>query len=75
MSTRSSLKEALGRRGKAEAASRVRSGSSVKLVIRGKTIERPVDLARLLADHGLTLSEAHAALDKLVAGRPVRLAR
>lgn len=46
---------------------RGRSVSAVEVVLsRSGVIDRPVDLARVLKRYGLTLSQAHAALNALV---------
>lgn len=46
---------------------RGRASSAVRyLLTRTGVIDRPIDLARTLKRYGLTLSEAHAALNTLV---------
>src|SRR5882762_10263409 len=72
MSTRSSFKEALARPGAAKASARGRSASAgVRLILRAGDIARPVDVARLLAQHGLSLRKAHDTLNRLTNGEGV----
>ena len=69
MSRHLSLREALVRPVDGQAGSREKSGSRVRLLIRaGSEVARPIDLARCLVEHGLSLRAAHAALEKLAAG-------
>ncbi len=69
MSTKSSFKEALARRGEAGEKSPGRSGSRISLVLRaGGEIDRPVDVARSLMSSGLSLRKAHEVLTRLTAG-------
>lgn len=50
-------------------ADRGRSASAVDLILsRNGVLDRPIDFALTLKRHGLTLSEAHAALNLLVGG-------
>ena len=72
MQTRSSLKEALERRGAIPAESPGQSTfPRVRLLVIAGRIERPVDLIRLFKGHGLSLKAAHATVDRLVAGNQV----
>jgi DNA-binding transcriptional regulator YiaG len=72
MSIKLSFKEALARRDKAKASSRERSASpGVRVILRAGDIARPVDVARLLATHGMSLRKAHETLNRLAAGETV----
>jgi len=72
MSTKLSFREALARPGGAKAKPRARSASRrVRLILRADEITRPVDLARLLARHGLSLRKAHETLQRLARGESV----
>jgi DNA-binding transcriptional regulator YiaG len=72
MSTRLSFKEALGRRAAAKAGARARSASPrARFVLRAGAIARPVDVARSLTRHGLSLRKAHDALSRLAEGETV----
>jgi DNA-binding transcriptional regulator YiaG len=72
MSTKLSLKEALGRRGRAGAASQSPSGiPKIKLLLAADRIARPVAVARFLFDHGMSLKKAHDVLGRIVEGRSV----
>jgi|KBSMisStaDraftv2_1062788.scaffolds.fasta_scaffold1102148_2 DNA-binding transcriptional regulator YiaG len=72
MSTKLSFREALARPGSAKARSPARSTSRpVRLILRAEEITRPVDLARLLARHGLSLRKAHEMLQRLARGESV----
>jgi DNA-binding transcriptional regulator YiaG len=72
MSTKLSFKEALARRDKTKASSRERSASpGVRLILRAGDIARPVDAARLLTTHGISLRKAHETLNRLAAGESV----
>src|SRR4029079_1617219 len=76
MSTKSAFREAFGRRGATRAAGRGRSASPmIKLLLEGEDMARPVDVIRLLAEHGLSLKKAHGVLDRLALGEriPVEL--
>ncbi|MGU3538695.1 helix-turn-helix domain-containing protein [Methylobacterium sp. A54F] len=67
-----SLKEALARRGEPAAVGRDPSGTLIRLRLRmNGDVDRPVDLARLLIDAGVTLRRAHALLDRMAAGESV----
>jgi hypothetical protein len=71
MSTKLSLKEALERR---EGPDERRSHSAfppIGFVLRGKTISRPVEVARFLMRSGLSLRKAHEILDRIAAGERV----
>src|SRR5262245_8471770 len=69
MSRKLSLREALAQQGKAPASVPAKSGSRVVVAIKAKgTINRPVDLARLLMARGLSLRKAHETLNKITAG-------
>lgn len=75
MSTKLSFREALARPGSAKAGSPVRSASRrVRLILRADEITRPVDLAPLLARHGLSLRRAHEMLQRLARGESVAAA-
>lgn len=77
MSTKLSLKEALGRRGKTGAESQSPSDTpKVRLLLSAVQIARPVAVARFLFDRGLSLKKAHNVLERIAAGRtvPVELA-
>ncbi|WP_162249969.1 hypothetical protein [Methylobacterium sp. Leaf456] len=66
------MKEALARRDAIPAADSVRSGSPIRLRLkRAGEIARPVDLARLLTRHGLSLKRAHATLNRITADEAV----
>lgn len=68
MSEALSLKEALARRDAPPAVDSVRSGSPIRLRLRrAGEIARPIDLARLLTRHGLSLKRAHATLNRIAA--------
>lgn len=72
MSTRSSFRAALERPGVAKAGAPNRSASSTtKLLLSSGPILRPVDVIRLLAQHGLALKKARAVVDRLGAGERV----
>jgi hypothetical protein len=45
--------------------------SAVRLILRAGEIARPVDLAHLLARHGLSLCNAHDTLQRLAAGQSI----
>lgn len=67
---RSSLKEALERRGqdRNEASDRRPSGIPIDLVLRAPgAIEKPVSLVRALVTFGLELRDAHDVVDRLAA--------
>jgi DNA-binding transcriptional regulator YiaG len=48
----------------------------VRLLLESADISRPVDVVRLLAQHGLSLKKAHSVLERLASGEriPVELA-
>ena len=72
MSTRLSFKETLGRRAATKAGSRARSASpTVRFILRAGASARPVDVARSLTRHGLSLRKAHDALSRLAEGETV----
>ena len=72
MSTKLLLKEALGRRGKTEVASRGPSDTpKVRLLLAADQIARPIAVARFLFGHGLSLKKAHNVLGRISAGRTV----
>ncbi|GJE17331.1 helix-turn-helix domain-containing protein [Methylobacterium marchantiae] len=72
-----SLKEALARRDAPKAESSARSGIPVRPRLRMKAeidkadIDRPVDVARLLVSHGVSLKRAHGFLQRIAAGDTV----
>jgi DNA-binding transcriptional regulator YiaG len=69
MSTRLSLREALGRRGKTPADRRRSSGSQViRVVLVANEIARPVELARVLVRRGVSLRKAHDILNRISEG-------
>jgi hypothetical protein len=72
MSAKLSLKEALGRRAGGPGGRRGRSASpGICFILRGKTISRPVEVARFLMRSGLSLRKAHEILDRIAAGERV----
>src|SRR5215467_3369154 len=76
MSTRLSLKEALGRRAKTPADRRKSSGSqAIRVVLVANEIAQPVELARELVRRGLSLRKAHDILNRVSEGAcvPVEL--
>jgi DNA-binding transcriptional regulator YiaG len=76
MSTRLSLKEALGRRAKAPADRRKSSASqAIRVVLVANVIAQPVELARVLVRRGLSLRKAHDILNRISEGAciPVEL--
>jgi DNA-binding transcriptional regulator YiaG len=76
VSRKLSLKEALGRLGKTQAKDRDRSASlrSVKAILTPGKINQPVELARALRRHGMSLRKAHETLNRLTAGQEVAVA-
>jgi hypothetical protein len=69
MSTRLSLKEALGPRGKAWGDRQKPSGSrAIWVVLVANEIARPVELARVLVRYGLSLRKAHDILNRISEG-------
>jgi DNA-binding transcriptional regulator YiaG len=76
MSSKLSLKEALGRLGKTQTESRDHSTSlaSVKAILSPGRIKEPVELARALRKHGMSLRKAHETLNRLTAGDEVAVA-
>ncbi len=74
MSTKSSFREALGRRDATKEKSRGRSAfPAVTVILVRDDIRQPVDFVRLLTRRGLSLRKAHDALSKLAAGESVEL--
>jgi len=76
MSTRLSLKEALGPRGKTRDDRRKPSASrATRVVLVANEIARPVELARVLVRYGLSLRKAHDILNRISQGAcvPVEL--
>jgi DNA-binding transcriptional regulator YiaG len=76
MSTRLSLKEALGPPGKTRDDRRKPSGSrAIRVVLVANEIGRPVELARVLVRYGLSLRKAHDILNRMSEGAcvPVEL--
>jgi DNA-binding transcriptional regulator YiaG len=72
MSTKLSLKEALGRRGKTPADRRASSDSpATRFVLVANAISRPVELARFLVRCGVSLRKAHDILERISAGASV----
>jgi DNA-binding transcriptional regulator YiaG len=66
MSTTLSLREVLERRVVTPASVLAGSASrTIKLLLTAEAFDRPVDVARLLWRHGLSLKRAHMALDRL----------
>lgn len=67
-----SLKEALERRDASKVEPKLPSGSPIRLRLRMvDDIDRPVDVARLLLDHGLTLRRAHEFLQRIASRETV----
>ena len=76
MSTRLSLKEALGQRAKTRDDRQKPSGSrAIRVVLVANEIARPVELARVLVRYGLSLRKAHDILNRISEGAcvPVEL--
>lgn len=74
MSTPLRFMEAFGRPAEISADLRSHSSLDVDLVLRrAGPVKRPVDLALMLKSFGLTLSDAHAVLDRIVADETVAL--
>jgi DNA-binding transcriptional regulator YiaG len=74
MSTKLSFKEALAAPDRTKASARGRSASPrVRLILRASDITRPVDVARLLTKHGISLRKAHETLNRLVDGESVAI--
>jgi DNA-binding transcriptional regulator YiaG len=71
-----SLKEALGRLEKTQAKDHDHSASlgSVKAILTPGKIKQPVELARALRRHGMSLRRAHETLNRLTAGQEVAVA-
>jgi DNA-binding transcriptional regulator YiaG len=65
MSTRSSLREVLARPEGIGARPRESSAFPVRLILTADKIQQPVEVARLLARHGMSLRKAHDALNRL----------
>jgi hypothetical protein len=69
MSTKLSLRDALARQGKTPARGPAKSGSHVRSALKSDgAIKRPIDVARLLMAHGLSLRQAHETLNKITSG-------
>ena len=76
MSTKLSLKEALGRRAKTPDDHQKSSASpAIRVVLVANEIARPVELARVLVRYGLSLRKAHDILNRISEGAcvPVEL--
>jgi DNA-binding transcriptional regulator YiaG len=72
MSKKSSFREALERREGARERFPEKSASrAIKLLLRARDIRQPVDFARMLTRHGISLRKAHDVLDKLAFGNSV----
>lgn len=72
MSRNSSFKAALARQASEGATSLASSDfPTVKVLLRNAGISRPVDVARVLKDLGLSLRKAHLVLDRLAEGEKV----
>jgi DNA-binding transcriptional regulator YiaG len=70
MSIKLSLKEARERLGETQVASHAPFDSLVRMTLKGAS-SRPVELARLLTRHGLTLKKAHQVVTRLAEGTTV----
>jgi hypothetical protein len=69
MSTKLFLREALARQREAPARDPEPFGSRVRVALKADgAINRPVDLARLLMAHGLSLRKAHGVLNRITSG-------
>jgi len=74
MSTKLSLREALAQRDEIPAERPRPSGFRVEVELQmAGPIDQPVSLARQLRSYGLSLREAHAALNEIVKGKLVQL--
>src|ERR1700741_4526633 len=74
MSTPSSFKEALGRRGGTPGNAQDRSDSPiVKVRLTPREIEQPVKVARVLVEHGMSLRKAHQSINRLTEGETVAI--
>src|SRR5689334_13080070 len=71
MSTKSSFRAVLERRGPTSAKSPARSGFPVPLVLVLDDVKQPVELVRLLKKRGLSLRKAHETLNRLAKGETV----
>jgi DNA-binding transcriptional regulator YiaG len=71
MSTKSSFRAALERRADTEERFLNLSGSLVALVLVLDDVKDPVEVARLLKRHGLSLRKAHETLNRLADGETV----
>jgi DNA-binding transcriptional regulator YiaG len=72
MSTKLSLREALGRRGKIPAARRSHSDSpAANFILLANAISRPVEVARFLVRSGVSLRKAHEILERISTGARV----
>ena len=72
MSTKLSLREALGRRGKTPAGRRSHSDSpAISFILRANAISQPVEFARFLMRCGVSLRKAHEILERISAGARV----
>src|SRR5580692_1193712 len=65
MSTKSSFRAALERRADTGERSRELSGSPVAVVLALDDVKDPIEVARLLKRHGLSLRKAHETLNRL----------
>src|ERR1700736_6002653 len=72
MSTKLSLREALGRRGKTPAARRSHFDSpAANFILLANAILQPVEVARFLMRSGVSLRKAHEILERISAGARV----
>jgi len=72
MSTKLSLKEALGRRARTPAARPSHSDSpATSFILLAKVIPQPVEVVRLLMRSGVSLRKAHEILERISAGARV----
>ena len=73
MSTKSSFRAALERRAGTGERSRELSGSPVAVVLALDDVKDPIEVARLLKRHGLSLRKAHETLNRLADGETVAI--
>jgi len=73
MSTKSSFRAALERRADTGERSRELSGSPVAVVLALDDVKDPIEVARLLKRHGLSLRKAHETLNRLADGETVAI--
>jgi DNA-binding transcriptional regulator YiaG len=71
MSTKSSFRAALERRGHTKAKSPARSGFPIPLVLALEDVKQPVEVVRLLKRRGLSLRKAHETLSRLASRETV----